>query len=573
MLAFVIGSVILSCISIIMTVAVVATFATGGQKTAAKISNGSVLEVNFDSLNEKITTSPFDEIFAETKGTTLTLTEIINAIRKAKDEPKIEGIYLTANMPEGGLSSIDEVRRALLEFKESGKFIVAYGDTYSQKGYYLASTADELYLNPQGMVELNGIHISNIFYKKALENFGVQMQVFKVGTYKGAVEPFLLDKLSEPNREQISSFSGALWNHMLKGIAKERKLSEASLQELADNCPSFMTPQELIEAKIVDKAMFQHDVEELIKKKVNSGDDLNLVSLNTMSHVEGYEQKGKGTIGVLFAEGNIVSGKERGTITEELAQRLFDIADNDDVDAIVLRVNSPGGSSFVSEQIWNAVCYAKSQKPIVVSMGDYAASGGYYISCASSYIVAEPTTITGSIGIYGLFPNFAGTAQKFSITEDGVKTARFADFGNLLRPMREDEKAIMQRYIEKGYDTFITRVADGRKLSKEVVDSIGQGRVWTGQQALERKLVDKLGGLDEAIEKAAELADVTTYKVKYEQMHRDRFEELLETLSSSTSMKILSRILTKEELSALQQSRQMRENTGVQARLIYDIKL
>lgn len=572
-LAFFVGSIIVSCLSVILMIGFIASASVSNQSSAVKIKSGSVLEVNFEDLQEKVATTPFDELFGPSEKGALSLTDIIATIRKAKDNPNIEGILLTANTPSGGMASITEVRRALEEFKSSGKFIVAYGDIYNQKGYYLASIADQIYLNPQGMIEMNGIYISNVFFKQALENFGVEMQVFKVGTYKGAVEPFMLDRLSEPNREQIASFSSVLWENMLQGIAQERKLDIATLQAIADRGPIFLPPQEYVDNKLVDGLLFKREVMELLKEREEIDDNMELVSLSNMNKTKGYTPKGSDKIGVIFAEGTITAGKEQGTITEELAGRLIEIAKEDEIDAVVLRVNSPGGSSFVSEQIWDAVRFVKSKKPIVISMGDYAASGGYYISCASSYIFAEPTTITGSIGIYGIFPNFAGTAKKLSITEDGVKTAKYADFGNTFRPMREDERAIMQRYIETGYDTFITRVADGRKLTKAQVDSVGQGRVWTGSQALTHGLVDELGGLDEAIAKAAELAEVTSYTVDYEKTYRDRFEEIFSSLSNTISQSFLNRILTKEEIEALQETRLYRENTGIQARLMYNIKM
>ncbi len=572
-LGFVVGSVILSCLSIVLMIGLIVSAAMMGENISSPISSGSVLEVNFDLLQEKVVTNPFEAFMGEEEKSTLSLTDIIATIRKAKDDPNIEGIYLTANMPNGGMAGISEVRKALQEFKESGKFVVAYADQYSQSGYFLASVADQIYLNPQGMIELNGIYVSNVFFKEALENLGVEMQIFKVGTYKGAVEPFLLDRLSEPNREQITSFSSALWSHVLEGISQERGIEPTALQAFVDRGPVLLSPQEYVDNKLVDGLLFEREVKELLEQKEGVSDELALVSLSSMSKSKGYKSKGKDKVGVLFAEGNIVAGKERGTITEDLAERLIDVAEDDDIDAVVLRVNSPGGSSFVSEQIWDAVRYTKSKKPIVVSMGDYAASGGYYISCASNYIFAEPTTITGSIGIYGLFPNFAGTAKKLSITEDGVKTGKFADFGNMFRPMNGDEKALMQRYIEMGYDTFITRVADGRKLTKEQVDSVGQGRVWTGAQALSRGLVDGLGGLDEAIEKAAELANISSYSVEYERTYRDRFEEFFSSFSNVLTRNILSRILSQEEMDALQQTRLYRDNTGIQARLIYNVKM
>ena len=530
-LGFIVASVILSCIAAFCMMGFIAVVANQTNKSTS-IPKESLLVVDLSSIKEIETDSPFDNFLGSNRERSLTLTEAIRSIRYAAENPRIEGIYLTSAMPEAGLASIDELRRALKEFKESGKFIVSYADQYSQKGYYLASVANEIYLNPQGAVELDGMYVSNVFYKNALEKFGVTMQVFKVGTYKGAVEPFLLDKLSEPNRAQ----------------------------------------QELVDTKLVDKLCYEREVIKMFEDEYGIDED-HFVTLNQVYNSEHrYDNSGDGTVKVLYAEGEITSGVEFGTITEALVDRLLDVADDDDIDAVVLRVNSPGGSSYVSDQIWDAVRYTKSKKPIVVSMGDYAASGGYYISCASNYIFAEPSTITGSIGIFGLFPNFAGTAQKFSVTEDGVKTAKYADFGNMFRPMTDEERALMQAHIERGYDTFLSRVAEGRKLEKSQVDLVAQGRVWTGKQALARHLVDELGGLDEAIAKAAELANIENPSVWYESSRQDKFSNIMDSYLSESSDKVVNNILTEEEIEALKKARIMRSTTGVQARLLYDIQ-
>ena len=570
-LGFIVASVILTCITAFCMMGFIAVVANQSHKSVS-IPKESLLVVDLSSIKEIETGSPFDNFLGSKREKSLTLTEAIRSIRYAAENPRIEGIYLTSAMPEAGLASIDELRRALKDFKKSGKFVISYADQYSQKGYYLASVADEIYLNPQGAVELNGMYVSNVFYKNALEKFGVTMQVFKVGTYKGAVEPFLLDKLSEPNRAQITSFTSELWNNMLQGISQERNIALDSLSRLVDRAPMFLSQQELVASKLVDKLCYEREVIKMFEDEYGIKED-HFVTLNRVYNSERrYDNSGDGTVQVLFAEGEITSGVEFGTITEALVGRLLKAADDDDIDAVVLRVNSPGGSSYVSDQIWDAVRYTKSKKPIVVSMGDYAASGGYYISCASNYIFAEPTTITGSIGIFGLFPNFAGTAQKFSVTEDGVKTAKYADFGNVFRPMTDEERALMQAYIERGYDTFLSRVAEGRKLEKSQVDLVAQGRVWTGKQALARHLVDELGGLDEAIAKAAELANINTPSVWYESSRQDKFSNLVDRYLFEGSDKLVRNILTEEEIEALKKARIMRSSTGVQARLLYDIQ-
>lgn len=569
-LGFLTASVMMMCLAAFVFVGIITTLSSTQEKKDTHIPTDAIVYLDLTTIQEVKTDNGLNSFLSEDKSTTLTLTELISAIRYAAQNDKVQGLYLRGEIVSAGIASLSALRKALSEFKGSGKPIISYANIYTQKGYYLASVADKVCLNPQGAIELNGMYVSNVFYKNMLEKFGVDMQVFKVGTYKGAVEPFCLDKMSEPNREQITSFTTELWDTLIGSIATSRKVSVDTLRAFVDRGPLFLSPEDYQKANLVDQLCYEREM----PKVLYDVDEENIIPIERIyRNMKKESLRGTdGTIQVLFAEGEITTGIEYGNITENLAKRLIDVAEDDDIHGVVLRVNSPGGSSYVSEQIWDAVRYTKSKKPIVISMGDYAASGGYYISCAADYIVAEPTTITGSIGIYGLFPNFSKAAQKIQLTEDGVKIGHFADFGNQFRPMNDDEKELMQQYIERGYHTFITRVADGRNLSKNRVDSIGQGRVWTGKQALERNLVDALGGLDFAIDKAVELARLETPYISYEDTHKNGLEELWKFYQSNTLGKAAAQaIFTEEELSLLQKMRSLRSLKGPQARLPYEV--
>lgn len=584
LLAIVVGSIVsmmLSLFFVMLSVVQIATAVFPKGVTEFTVPKHSVLKLDFTTLREVAYQNPWDTYFPESDNNqVVTLTQMLNAIGKAKDNPNIEGIYLTTPMPLAGMASLSEVREKLLDFKKSGKFIVAYADRFAQSGYYLASVADELYLHPQGSIDLHGMGSTTLFYKQTLEKFGVEMNVFKVGTYKGAVEPYTNTSLSDANREQMNSFMQALWGVMIKNISSSRNIDPETLNAIVDEGPMFFTTEEYIARHMIDRTVYAREMQDILNERLGreSGSDISFVAVNQMNRTKRIRPKGvgdRGIIRVIYAEGNIVediqSGFSNGVITQSLSDKLIKAADDEDVDAIVMRVNSPGGSAFVSDVIWDAVEYVKSKKPIVVSMGDYAASGGYYISCAANYIFAEPTTITGSIGIFGMFPTFAGAANKVALTYDEVKTNKYANFGNVLRPLTEDEKALFQKMVESGYDTFTTRVADGRNLSKVMVDSVGQGRVWTGEQALERKLVDGLGGLDDAIVKAASLAKINSYRVIYSERNIRSWKSIKRQFGLSATKSALEEFFTKEELDAIKEARILRSMTGVQAIMPYDV--
>ena len=581
LLAIIVGSIVtglLSFLFFIFTMAQIASFSSLQGESEYVVPNHSVLRLDFTEVKEVTYRNPWDSYLNDGgNGQAVSLTQLLNAIDNAKKNPKIDGIYLTASAPVAGMASLSEIRQRLLDFRKSGKFVVAYADNYAQAGYYLASAADELYLNPQGAVDLHGIASTTLFYKQTLAKLGVEMNVFKVGTYKGAVEPYTNTQLSDANREQMNSFTQALWSEILKDISVSRNIEATALNAMVDEAPLFYTAKEYMQNKLVDTVLYSREMKGVLNSYLDQDEDesISFVSVGEMNRARAFSRNRgiDGLVKVIYAEGNIIDGDDGvsgyGNINRTLASELIRVAEDDDIDAVVMRVNSPGGSAFVSDVIWDAVEYVKSLKPIVISMGDYAASGGYYISCAANYIYAEPGTITGSIGIFGMFPSFAGTAEKIALTYDGVKTNQNADLGNALRPLTDGEKALFQKMVEQGYDTFITRVANGRNLSKAMVDSIGQGRVWTGEQALERKLVDAMGGLDDAIVKAAALAKMTNYKVVYNDRAELSWKKMLRSFGISTTRATLNEFFTNDEIEAVRRARLLRSMTGAQAIIPY----
>ena len=471
----------------------------------------------------------------------LGLDKILASIQKAKDNENIKGIYIEAGaFAAGSPASMLAIREALLDFKKSGKWIVAYGDSYTQATYYICSVADKVFMNPQGMVDWHGLGGEAYYLRDLLAKVGVRFQAVKVGKYKSAVEMLTSDHMSEYDREQTEAYINGIWKVMLDDVSKSRKISVDSLNAYADRGITFADVNEFVKLKFVDKLLYTDEVKGEVKKllKMDSDDDIKQVSLGDMDGVKGKKEKGE-KIAVYYAYGDIVDSETGGVVNDDhsivattVCKDLEKLMNDDDVKAVVLRVNSPGGSAYASEQIWRSVVNLKAKKPVVVSMGGYAASGGYYISCAANYIYSEPTTITGSIGIFGMFPDVSSLlTDKLAIKFDMVKTNKFADFGAASRPFNADEIALLENYIGRGYELFRKRVADGRKLPVEKVEEIAQGRVWLGNDALGIKLVDGIGSLDDAVKKAAQLAKVDEY---YTTDYPDE-PGWLESLTSSVS--------------------------------------
>ncbi|SEA82833.1 protease-4 [Prevotella sp. tc2-28] len=486
-----------------------------------QVNENSVFTLSLSGqLDERAANNPLSELTGQVSKN-LGLDDILTAIKKAKDNEDIKGIYLEAGAFMADTpASAHAIREALLDFKKSGKWIIAYGDSYTQTTYYICSVADKLFLNPEGMVDWHGLSSSPYFVKDLLAKFGVKVQLCKVGKYKSAPEMLTADQMSEPNREQVTAYMSGVWKVMLNDVSKSRKISVDSLNAYADQFIALADQQRLVQTKMVDKLLYTDEVKGEVKKmlKIDADDDISQLTLSEMSGVKGKKKEGE-QIAVYYAYGEIVDtgtgsamDDEHSIVANTVCKDLHKLMEDDDVKAVVLRVNSPGGSAYASEQIWHAVTQLKAKKPVVVSMGGYAASGGYYISCNANYIYTEPTTLTGSIGIFGMFPDFSGLLKdKLGVKFDEVKTNKHAAFGTIARPFNDEEMALLGNYIDRGYNLFRKRVADGRKLKVEQVEEIAQGRVWLGCDALPIKLVDAIGSLGDAVKKAAELAKLKEY--------------------------------------------------------------
>ena len=464
----------------------------------------------------------------------------------------------------------------MIDFKQSGKFIVAYADNYTQGTYFVCATADKVFLNPQGALGIQGLALETTFYKGILKKAGVEMQIFKVGTYKGAVEPYMLDHLSEANREQMTAYLSSNWNVLRAGMAESRNLQPAVIDRFANEGLSFADPEEAVKLGLVDELRYASEVETYLKEKVGAPDEkLHFANCQQIASLKPAQNSSKQRIAVMYAEGEIVPEAADQTysmtsfITEKMAKELIKLKEDEEVKAVVIRVNSPGGSAYVSDQIWKQVKALKAEKPVVVSMGNVAASGGYYISCAANQIVAEPNTLTGSIGVFGMFPNMTGLFEKLDITSDVVKTHTFSDMGNTARPMTEAEKALVHGAVERNYRTFLSRCADGRNMSVEAIDAIGQGRVWTGEQALANGLVDRLGDLDTAIQVAADLADLSEYSIQTVSSSKNWWDKLLDEQLGGMRISLMQWLLG-DDYAQIQLLRQVRDTQGVWARLPFD---
>lgn len=508
-------SVIMGIFSVISLIGMIAA-----SETTTVVKENSVLSITLDgALQERAKEDPFAQFTGQETGA-MGLDDVLNAIEKAKDEENIKGIYIEAGMfsPDAPASS-QAIRNKLVDFKESGKWVVAYGEQFTQSAYYICSAADKIYLNPQGMVDWHGMVSQPMFFKDLLAKFGVKVQLTKVGKYKSAPEMLTADGMSEPNREQVSAYINGIWEVMLNDVSKSRNIEKDSLNKYADSFLGFAPQEDLLKMNIVDSLLYTDEVKSVIKKMlaIEESETINQLSIGDMANLPAKDTEGE-KIAVYYAYGDIVDTNTGGFNSDAciagdvVCKDIEKLTNDEDIKAVVLRVNSGGGSAYASEQIWNAICKLKEKKPVVVSMGGYAASGGYYISSPANYIFAEPTTLTGSIGIFGMFPDFSQLlTEKLGIKFDEVKTNKMAGFGSMARPFNEEEMSVLNAYIGRGYELFRKRVADGREMPVDSVENIAQGRVWLGSDALSINLVDELGGLDQAIAKAAELAKVEEY--------------------------------------------------------------
>lgn len=587
LLALVAGS---GCIMIFFFVGVaglIGSLSSLGDSNAVpvNIEQHTVLKIDVAQLHDVISVNPFDSFSSSTAMQPVSLSQAIRAIADAKNNPNIEALYLNVEGVEAGMASVDELRLALQDFKASHKPIIAYGDSYSQKAYYLASVANQIYLNPLGSIELIGIASGEMMYKDALDKVGIKMEVFKVGTFKSAVEPYILNKISDANKLQKQEYIDGLWSSILQGVSTERKINADSLNAEVNKGLAFVNSDKYVQTKLVDKLLYRDQIDSVFAAQLKvKKSELKMVNLSALAAQQTDDIEVKdGVVQVIYAEGEITQANISpfaagvSTIGAGLGDRLREAAEDDDVKAVVLRMNSPGGDAFLSEQLWHAVKQLRSKKPVVVSMGDYAASGGYYISSAATRIVAQPNTLTGSIGIFGLFPNFSELVQKVGVNVEVVKTNDFADLTISMpyKPLTNEQRALIQRHVERGYDIFLSRVAEGRHMTKAQVDSVGQGRVWLGRKAQTLGLVDKLGGLDVAIKEAASLAKLSDYSVDYGVTRVNVWEELFKSTSPSNEFiaRLRSAFLTDEERKAIRIMQGVTRYSGIQARLPYDFEL
>ena len=543
-LATVTGIILIGIImGILAVISLVGLAASSASTTNVEDNSVFVLTLS-GTLDERAAEDPLATLTGEVSEN-IGLDKLLNAIKKAKDKEEIKGIYIEAGLFSSDTpASTHAIREALLDFKKSGKWIVAYADTYEQSTYYICSVADKIFLNPDGMIDWHGLASTPYFVKDLLAKFGVKYQLCKVGKYKSAPEMMTADGMSEPNREQVTAYINGIWEVMLKEVSDSRKIPVDSLNAYADRFVALAEPEDYVKMKMVDKLIYTDEVKGEVKKmlKIDEKDDIKQLTLADMEGVKGKKNEGE-QIAVYYAYGEIVDSEtgslmdtEHCIVANTVCKDLERLMNDDNVKAVVLRVNSPGGSAYASEQIWRAVTNLKAKKPVVVSMGGYAASGGYYISCAANYIVSEPTTITGSIGIFGMFPDFSGLlTEKLGVKFDEVKTNKHAAFGTVARPFNAEEMALLEQYIGRGYNLFRKRVADGRQQSIEQIEEIAQGRVWLGNDALKIKLVDEIGGLDKAIAKAASLAKVSQYHATSYPEEQSWWSNLLDQATSSNN--------------------------------------
>ena len=521
-MATVVGLVLVSIIMGILTfVSMAGMIASEGM--SSPIEKKSVLRITLKgSITERAgEENPLSKLGGETTQQ-IALDQALQALEKAAKNDKIEGIYMEGGILSAYPAEVQELRQALLKFKKSGKWIIAYADTYSRSAYYLCSVADKVYLNPIGMLDWSGLSSNPMFFTGLMKKLGIKMQVFKVGTYKSAVEPYIAEQMSDANREQVSSYQQSIWNNMLKDVAKSRKTTVEALNSLADSLTILSGPEASVKGGLVDKLCYQDEVKKILKNKAKMEEDesLRFVSISDVALSEELNDKVDDEIAVYYAYGEIkedITGgfaQESAITSKQMTKDLQELREDDDVKAVVLRVNSPGGSAYASEQIWREVQLLSKEKPVIVSMGALAASGGYYISCGANKIFAEPTTLTGSIGIFGMIPDATELlTDKLGLSFDVVKTNAHSDFGAMGRPLNESECRLMQAHINQGYELFTGRVAQGRNISQDSVKAVAEGRVWTGEQAMKIGLVDKLGNLNDAIAAAAKAAKIEKYSV------------------------------------------------------------
>ncbi len=547
------------------------------------ITNNSVLVINLSGeLQERSEEDLFNQFSKDDIGI-IGLEDILSGIEKAKTQDNIKGIYIKSGMfSADSYASLKAIRDKLSEFKSSGKWIISYGDIYTQGTYYVCSIADKVLLNPIGQIDWHGLSSQPIFLKDFLKKFGIKMQLAKVGTYKSSPEMYTLDKMSDANKEQVTRYVNAIWDNVCADVSKSRAISIKDLNLMADSLILFSSSDDYQRYKLVDETVYPDEIKPLINKLLGGkkeNKDINFISLSDINKVKDIDSGDE--IAIYYAYGSIVDNEELGIfshggkiVTKKVCDGLNDLRKDKNVKAVVIRVNSGGGSAYASEQIWHYIELLKEKKPVVVSMGGMAASGGYYISSGANYIVAEPTTLTGSIGIFGLFPDASELlTEKLGIKFDEVNTNKNSAFGTMSRPFNSEEMSYIQKYIDRGYQIFLSRVSQGRNLSKEKVDSIAQGHVWVGEDALKIGLVDTLGGLDVAVKKAASLAHLKDYHTSSYPEKKDFFDLLMDEFDNSSNQNAMIKDILKEYYEPFYLLSTINMQNAIQARIPYIINV
>ena len=551
---------------------------------AQNVEKNSVFVLNLSgTISEQGSENPLS-MFTGDNSLNSGLNEILSSIKKAKANDDIKGIYIEAGALAANYATLQEIRNALADFRKSGKWIVAYGDFYTQGAYYVASVANKVYINPKGIVDWHGIGAQTMFYKDFMAKFGVKWEVVKVGTFKSATETFTEEKMSDANRLQTQTFIDGTWRNVCDAVSKSRGISVDSLNSYADSYLALQATETLVKAKMVDGMMYGDQVKDAVKKimKLDKDDNISQLTLNDMLNVKDGKVEGS-EIAVYYAEGDIVQDPKAATMfgnnnyiaSRKVCKDLEDLMNDDDVKAVVVRINSGGGDAYASEQMWHQMSELRKVKPVVVSMGDYAASGAYYMSAPASWIVAQPNTLTGSIGIFAVIPDLSGlVTTKLGVRFDEVKTNRNSTFGNLMaRPFNAEEKAMLQASVNRGYSLFRQRVAEGRHLPVESVEKIAQGRVWLATDALNIKLVDQLGGIDDAVKKAAELAKLKDYYTSDYPAAASWMDAMLNSMSSGTYLDEQLRQTLGDFYQPFTMLRSIDKREAIQARIPYAISI
>ena len=574
-LGIVISAVILGMLCFVLFIGMISSL---GSETETVVKNNSVLYLNLDqAINERTPEDSFAGLFGSSEKS-IGFNDVIRALKKAQDDEKIQAVYINVSAPNAGMATMLEVRNAIIDFKKSKKPVIAYSEVYSQGAYYLASAANKVYLNPEGELTFKGLSSELVFFKGALEKLGIEAQIIRVGNYKSAVEPLINTKMSDYNRQQVTAYVNGLYDVFLTGIAQTRKIEKDTLFQIA-NQYKIQLPKDALSYKMVDGLKYKDEILDELRNitGIDKKKDINSISIN--DYIKSLPTEGESTsknkVAVIYANGDIVGGEGSDSQigSERISRAVRKARLDDNVKAIVLRVNSGGGSALASDVIWREMILSKKVKPVIASFGDVAASGGYYIGCGADSIFVQPNTITGSIGVFGVIPNFQNLFNdKLGLTFDGVKTGEYADIMSTNRPLTPAERAIIQKGVNNIYDTFITKVADGRKKTKAQVDSLGGGRVWVGTDAVKNGLADRLGSFGDAIASAAKKAKLTDYKVV-------EYPEKIDPLKAfwGAAKDNVSAYYAKKEFGEnyvlYQQMKKAIGNSGIQARMDYEVRI